>query len=649
MRSGFSVNDVRLRSRLDGDTGIVEASVDLHDLGSPPAAIELELSGPTGTHRAALALEGAQASGRVEVPDAARWWPHTHGEPQLYEAKLIAGDRMNSAGRNGFRTIAAGPDGHEIEADGLDLRVNGVSVFARGAVWTPVDAVAFTAPQDELRSALEAMRDGGMNIVRVVGTSAYESPAFHEICDELGLLVWQDLMFANFDYPFADDGFRATAEAEVATVLSQLAPHPSLAILCGNSEVEQQAAMLGQEPGIARGEFFGELIPEAIAAAGVDAAYVPSAPCGGALAFRTNRGVANYFGVGAYLRPLTDARVADVRFASECLAFSNVPDEAGVERVFGDAAPAPGHDPRWKAGVPRDAGAGWDFEDVRDHYLRELYGLDPVELRSSDPERYLELGRAVTGEVMAEVLGEWRRAASPCGGAIVLWQRDLVAGAGWGLVDELGRPKAAYHHLRRALAPVAVWTTDEGLNGINAHVANDRQEPLAVTLQVAVYRGEHELERASAEIELAPHETVERELETLLGRFFDLSWAYRFGPPAQDLVAVSIEDADGRTLSRSFRFPAGRPLAPLGAAELGLEASVAGGATPELQIRSRAFAYGVRIHAPGFAPSDDAFSIEPGGQHAVTLHPREPGAELGDVALTALNLSGRVRAAAQVT
>jgi beta-mannosidase len=96
-----------------------------------------------------------------------------------------------------------------------------------------------------------------------------------------------------------------------------------------------------------------------------------------------------------------------------------------------------------------------------------------VALRSIDPERYLELSRSVSGEVMAELFGEWRRTDSPCGGALVLWLKDLVAGAGWGVLDHRGEPNAANHHLRRALAPVAVWSTDEGLGGIVAHVAND--------------------------------------------------------------------------------------------------------------------------------------------------------------------------------
>jgi beta-mannosidase len=400
--------------------------------------------------------------------------------------------------------------------------------------------------------------------------------------------------------------------------------------------VEQQAAMVGLEPGAGRGPLFGEVLPRLVAESGADAVWVPSAPCGGDLPFRTDRGVANYYGVGAYLRPLEDARRAGVRFAAECLAFSNVPDPAPDAVV---------HDPRWKAGVPRDVGAGWDFEDVRDHYLRLLYGVDPVALRSTDHARYLELSRAVTGEVMAEVFGEWRRAGSPCGGGLVLWLRDLVHGAGWGVVDRDGAPKAAWHHLRRALAPQAVWTTDEGLNGIAAHVANDRAEPLEATLRVALYRdGSRRVDQASEDLVLAPHETVTRGVEELVGHFADVSWAYRFGPPAQDVVVATLEGPDEqRPLSQSFRFPAGRPVAPRPAGALGLTAVVGEPEAPELTLECTALAYGVRVAAPGFVPADDAFCLEPGRPRSIPLVPTTPHAAFTGATVTAINSEGTVR------
>jgi hypothetical protein len=246
----------------------------------------------------------------------------------------------------------------------------------------------------------------------------YETPLFHDLCDELGILVWQDLMFANFDYPFSDPDFRTLVEGELDALIGLAGGRPSSFCICGGSEIEQQAAMFGLDPGLARDPFFTTRVPAALAAANVDALYLPSAPCGADRPMLASQGVSNWFGVGAYRRPLSETRAAGVRFASECLALANI----------GDEAPHP-NDPEWKRGVPRDMGADWDFDDVRDHYLETLYDVDSGELRRSDPERWLELSRRVSGDVMAEVIGEWRRPGSGCGGAFILWLRDLLPGA----------------------------------------------------------------------------------------------------------------------------------------------------------------------------------------------------------------------------
>ena len=143
---------------------------------------------------------------RVEFPDVELWWPHTHGTPHLHEV-TVDGEVV---GRVGFRTI------ENRSTDGsLDLWVNGVRVFCRGAVWTPGDLAAL----DEAVAL-------GLNMVRVPGIAAYESDEFHARCDELGLLVWQDLMFATFDYPLADEEFVATVEAEVRDQSARLSATP---------------------------------------------------------------------------------------------------------------------------------------------------------------------------------------------------------------------------------------------------------------------------------------------------------------------------------------------------------------------------------------------------------------------------------------
>jgi beta-mannosidase len=596
------------------------------------------------------------------VPAVERWWPHTHGEPVLHDVRVLVNGAHTQivvdAGRVGFRELAFGPSPtHDVEQDGLDLHVNGVRVFARGAVWTPIDAITMAPSEHELRAELLRVREAGMNMLRLPGTGAYETSTFHDLCDELGILVWQDFMFANFDYPIEDENFRASVTREAADVLGGLGGRPSLAVLCGNSEVEQQVAMLGLDPSLGRGELFGELLPALVRESGVDALYVPSAPCGGELPFRPDRGIANYYGVGGYRRPLEDARRSEVRFAAECLAFSNVPCQALAEAMPIDA-PGESADENQvlRTGIPRDVGADWDFRDVSDHYLGVLFDLDPQKLRRTDRERYLELSRAATGEVMAEVFGEWRRAASPCGGGLVLWLRDLLPGAGWGLIDSRGVPKMPYHHLKRALAPVAVWTVDEGLGGVVAHVANDDPAPLVASLRVTLYRDrEFRVEEAVTPIELEPHSQGEWNVETVIGHFVDAAWAYRFGPPAQDAIVVSLErdgGSDGgppKMISQAVRFPAGRPLQREPPEQLGLtvETTLLAGGDVRLALGSRRLAYGVHIDAPGFLSSDDGFFIEPGGGRNVTLRPTGREGSPAPATLGALNMHGHLDLAVQ--
>ncbi len=665
------VEELKLSARVKSGNGVIAIGARLRGArgGAPPDRIVAEVRGCNGTHHAELTLtpttDGVAAEGELIVPDAELWWPHTHGRPTLHEVRLrvaVGGEEIAvDAGGVGFRTLE--PAG-ELERDGVQLCINGIRVFARGAVWTPLHGAVAPPSGAELRRVLESVAAAGMNMLRVPGTGAYESELFYDLCDELGILVWQDFMFANLDYPESDSSFMESVEREVQDVLGSFGGRPSLAVLCGSSEVAQQVAMLGLDPALANGPLFGELLPSLVSDAGLDAVYVPSAPWGGELPFRSDRGVANYYGVGGYRRGLEDVRRSEVRFAAECLAFSNVPDEEAIDRLEQMVVGGLGvHHPRWKAGVPRDPGAGWDFEDVRDHYLAELFVLDPGELRRTDHERYLELSRAVTGEIMAEVFGEWRREASPCGGGLVLWLSDLVPGAGWGLLDDRGRPKVAYHHVRRALAPIAVWNTDEGLGGIDAHVANDTPRPLRARLRVAMYRDfELPVGHGVMDLELAPHCACTRNVETVLGRFVDAAWAYRFGPPAQNLIVLSLERDTGdgvELLSQSFRLPAGRPLTRESPPRLGLTASASAlddGAL-RLDVRSHCFAYGVRVHLPGFALDDDAFSVEPGGERV--LQARRIAAEamnavgvtapavasvtaLTGASVTALNLAGRI-------
>lgn len=592
-----------------------------------------------GMEAAAARQPGGNWVAQLAVPQVAPWWPHTHGEPRLHEVHVEAAGRRYDLGRTGFRRIEID---RSADGKGFALVVNGVPVFSRGAVWTNADLITLPCDPDSYRPWLELAAEAGMNMLRIGGTMAYEGQAFFDLCDELGLMVWQDFQFANYDYPVADEGFAASVREEARQLLGRTQANPSLAVLCGGSEIYQQAAMLGLPEDRYKGELTEGILPRICGELRPDVPYVPNSPCGGALPFSPNEGIAHYYGVSAYRRPIEDARRADVRFASECLAFSNVPQQRTLDACL---PVMPGHDPRWKARVPRDRGVGWDFEDVRDHYFRMLYGLEPMDIRYGDPGRYLDFSRATTGEVMEATIAEWRRAASPCAGALVWTYQDLAPGAGWGVVDSTGEPKPAWYALKRAFRPLQVCLTDEGTNGLAVHVINETAADKNLLLTLACLRdGATPVVVGRRELSLDARQNVEFAATEIFGAFFDATYAFRFGPPAHDVVVARLRcPENGAVLADAYHFPLGYPkgrIAP--SVEAGVERNTQG--EWSLRLVAERFAQAVHIEDDNFRPEDDWFHLAPGAEKRVRLFRRRdanPQAAPNGT-LTALNTTGQI-------
>jgi beta-mannosidase len=609
------VADRRLHTKCEGGDGTVAMTVALDGV-DPGTTVQISV-GEQAASAVVVEMDGrAVIEATVTLPNVERWWPHTHGAQTLYQVSLAIGEHRLDLGSVGFRTLDLD------RSDGaFRLSINDVPIFCRGALWMPPDVVTFNASEAALRASLRYFVEGGMNMLRIGGYTSYEDQRFWEICDELGILVWQDCMLAGFDPP-EEPEFVESVRAEVAQELGKLQGRPALALVCGASEMHQQAAMFGVAREGYRSPLIEETIPALVDEVVPGTPYVASSPTGGDLPFEPGVGVAHYFGVGAYLRPVSDARLAGVRFAAECLSFGTPPERSTVEQCFGGANVA-GHHPAWKAGVARDTGTSWDFEDVRDYYVREIFGVDPFLVRYADAERYLDLGRAVVSHLMSTVMTEWRCAQSQCAGALILCWHDICPGAGWGLLDSLTVPKAPWYDLRRVLAPVATLITDEGLAGLRVHVVNDRRSPISGQLHLALYNaGGAVVEETETAIEVGGHSERHWSATTLLGSFRDLTNAYRFGPPAYDVVRARFEADD--TVSEAFHLPvgAGRPQEN----DLGLEAHASQvGDTWHLTVSTRRFAQWIVVDVPGFVPGDSWFHLAPGSSRQITLESIDVG------------------------
>ncbi len=167
--------------------------------------------------------ENGRLLGQLHIPDVETWWPHTHGRPALHEVVLELDGKQHRLGRTGFRRVEAG---YGENGNGFGIQINGHPVFCRGAVWTTADIVRLPGTRPDYEPWLRKAAEAGMNMIRVGGTMAYETPEFFALCDELGIMVWQDAMLANFDYPAKDEALSQHIVTEVSQFLEATALSP---------------------------------------------------------------------------------------------------------------------------------------------------------------------------------------------------------------------------------------------------------------------------------------------------------------------------------------------------------------------------------------------------------------------------------------
>ncbi len=611
------VLDAFVHASCSGDGGRVDAAIRFAEL---PAWVKDEAAvlvclGRETPFEVDRHDDGVTLRASLPVTQFERWWPHTHGPQPLYDVSIRIAGTAHPLGRVGFRTVEV-----DRSDGGFTFVVNGVPIFVRGANWFPPDPVSFRADPDEVRRRMALVREAHLNMIRIPGTTVYADQSVLRTCDELGILVWHDCMFAFMDYP-DDEAFLTGVGAEVRQAFADLSSHPSLAVVCGNQEVGEIAAMNGGPQSGFESALFDTLLPSLTAELLPGVEFVSSNPSGGDPLFRPDTGVSQYFGIGGYLRPLNGLRRDDVRFAAECLCYATPPEPEVVTRLGG--ANLAVHDPQWKAGVHHDPGRSWDMDDVRSFYVRDVFGVDPLWERYSDAEHVLDLGRATNAFLMQTVFTEWR-CNERSGGGLVLGFNDIAPGAGWGLIDVTAQLKAPWYAMRRVCEPICVLVTDEGLNGLRAHVFNDTAEAFSGELVVDLYtNGENLSQQASHPVILKARDITVVDLSDLFDEFTDLNYAYRFGPPTYDVICTTLKDDAGAVCSDDVVLPRGQAWAVEG--DVGLSAStVSGGPEPQVRISTRRFAQWVSVSAPGYRPSDSWFHLPPGSERLVALLDGDP-------------------------
>ena len=466
--SGVRLGELRLVAEPDGGGGRVRAEVQLAWAGRSGAAeITLEVAGarsqvvvPPNTNSAVLDLT---------LQEVQRWWPVGYGDQVLYDAQVsVSTDgrtRDVARRRVGFRTVRwdTTPD---VAGTPLALHVNGRAVYVKGVNWIPDDAfpTRVDAPRYErrLRQAVAA----NVNLVRVWGGGIYEDDAFYEICDELGLLTWQDFLFACAAYP-EEEPLRGEVEAEARDNIARLAHHASLVMLCGNNEnllgVQDWGWQLGLDGKTWGAAYYHELLPALVADLAPHVPYSPGSPFspGGEHPNDERHGSVHLWEQWNLKDWRTYAEHMP-RLVAE-FGWQGPPAWATLRRSVSDDPLTP-ESPGMIVHQKADSGNA----KLTDGLVRHLR----VPQQMPDWHWAMQLNQALA---VRFALDHFRALAPHNSGAIVWQLNDCWPVTSWSAVDGEGRRKPLWYALRAAFAPRVVTIHERGQRLV-AVVSNDTDE-----------------------------------------------------------------------------------------------------------------------------------------------------------------------------
>lgn len=624
------IEDAHIETRLNAGRSAAAINVTVNVSGAANA-IAIEIVDPDGRVVAAGADAARDGQGRIAlgVDDVRLWQPRGYGEQALYTARMTlcdaAGavvDRINRRfGLRDVRLVQAPVRGEP--GASFTFEVNGVEMFCGGANWIPADNFTPRIDPGRYRRWLTLATDANMRMVRVWGGGIFEEDVFYDLCDELGLLVWQDFLFGCGMYPAHPefvDSVRREAEAQVR----RLRHHPSLALWAGNNEDYQIAESTRAYDPAFQGDFtqtafparelYERTLPEVVARLDPGRVYWPGSPYtpNGATSDQTVGDRHTWDVWHGAMSDYQDYPRLEGRFVSE-FGMASAPRRALLDRYISASERSPRSETMdWhnKAeGGPRR---------IATYLIRNLCDAEPTDL-----DDYIYLSQFNQAEAMACAFAGWRRRwGSPGGRAVsgaLVWQlNDCWPVTSWAIADYDAIAKPAWYATRRALAPIALGLRREG-GRASAWVVNEWMKPATFNLEIRVWSLDGALRRLSR---LTVTALANATTEIQLG----------LAPLADDEVLSLRGFADGHALAATaWR----EPYKALALPDPGLAIAVSGPDT--LAVSTARPVKGVWLSAPGAEVrwSDNFLDLCPGD----ALEIQAPG--LGDRPVSARWLGDR--------
>lgn len=465
--------------------GVVDVTIRPEIAGE--SAWSAEITAPDGEVMIIPETMAAEQVITIEHPQL--WWPNGLGKQPLYRVtvRLATGDTRTW--RIGLRTMTVSREKDEWGEEFCHV-VNGVKVFAMGADYIPEDNILARVTPERTRRLLEDCKAANFNAIRVWGGGYYPDDAFYDICDELGLLVWQDLMYACAFYDLTPD-FERSIRVETQQNVARLRHHASLALICGNNEMEM--FMAGANSALINHrtwefvptyphhitdyvKMFEYILPAIVKETAPQTYWWPASPSSGGnfdAPNDENRGDNHYWDVWHGEKPFTEYRKFFFRYASE-FGFQSFPCLKSVKQFT----------------LPDDRNI---FSRVMERHQRNQAANGKILSYLSQTFRYpnsfddlLYASQLMQAEAIRYGVEHWRRNRGRCMGAIIWQLNDIWPVASWASIDYYGRWKALHYAAKRFFAPVMISAEEEGELSQNPKINEYHPAPLEKSFRLNV-------------------------------------------------------------------------------------------------------------------------------------------------------------------
>lgn len=467
------ISDVHIRTiNADANLADIKISVQIEKfVETAPASCKLVILDVAGKIAAEGELDFSDSDKKIstvlKIKNPAIWFPAGYGSQPIYTLKtelVIEGEQIQTAANTfGIRTVQINQSPDEF-GNPFQFIINGLPIYARGAAWIPASIFIGSTTEADYEKLIIAAKEANINILRVWGGGIYETDTFYNICDRLGIMVWQDFPFACAYYPDRE-WFTEAIKIEATQNITRLRNHPSLVIWCGNNEIDWMYAIgwFGKSKKFYGRDIYHKLLPQTAAELDPDRDYITSTPFGTAQnPNEPSTGTVHQWDVWSGAKPSDDYYKQIPRFVDE-FGFQAMPNKKTLKSFVPDKKLHP---------------ASWEIEkhdyqpdgtQKLHHYINELFRP------AGTLDEFIYLSQITQARAIKKNV-EHLRTNSKINSGVLYWQfNDCCPSISWSCLDYQLRPKALYYYAKRFFAPVI--TTIQSQNSIAA-IINHSPSPL---------------------------------------------------------------------------------------------------------------------------------------------------------------------------